>query len=136
MLRKMQHELGATGSWSPAQSGQNPSSTELNPVVVIGQRDQARQDGQDAPRARLTLLLEHFSELSDDREPGRIMYPLAEVLLLVTCATIASCDDFDDIARPEDIAAQSERDKLSVTRTMSPTAVSLTTRGRKMPATR
>ena len=40
MLRKMQHELGATDSWSPAQSGQNPSSTELNPVVVIGQRDQ------------------------------------------------------------------------------------------------
>jgi predicted transposase YbfD/YdcC len=25
------------------------------------------------------------------------MYPLKEVLLLVTCATIASCDDFDDI---------------------------------------
>ncbi len=25
------------------------------------------------------------------------MCPLAEVLLLVTCATIASCDDFDDI---------------------------------------
>src|SRR4030088_1152958 len=52
---------------------------------------------QDVPRARLGLLLEHFSELSDDREPGRIMYPLEEVLLLVTCATIASCDDFDDI---------------------------------------
>src|SRR5260221_3212564 len=52
---------------------------------------------EDAPRARLALLLEHFSELSDDREPGRIMYPLEEVLLLVTCATIASCDDFDDI---------------------------------------
>jgi predicted transposase YbfD/YdcC len=26
------------------------------------------------------------------------MYPLSEVLLLLTCATIASCDDFDDIA--------------------------------------
>src|SRR3977135_924920 len=52
---------------------------------------------QDVPRARLALLLEHFSELSDDREAGRIMYPLEEVLLLVTCATIASCDDFDDI---------------------------------------
>ena len=52
---------------------------------------------EDVPRARLALLLQHFSELSDDREPGRIMYPLAEVLLLVTCATIASCDDFDDI---------------------------------------
>jgi len=52
---------------------------------------------EDTPRARLALLLEHFSELSDDREPGRIVYPLEEVLLLVTCATIASCDDFDDI---------------------------------------
>src|SRR6201993_2813811 len=52
---------------------------------------------EDVPRARVALLLEHFSELSDDREPGRIMYPLAEVLLLVTCGTIASCDDFDDI---------------------------------------
>ena len=53
---------------------------------------------EEAPRARLALLLRHFSELSDDREPGRIMYPLEEVLLLATCATIASCDDFDDIA--------------------------------------
>ena len=53
--------------------------------------------GEDAPRARLALLLQHFSELSDEREPGRIMYRLDEVLLLVTCATIASCDDFDDI---------------------------------------
>jgi hypothetical protein len=25
-------------------------------------------------------------------------FPLAEVLLLLTCATIASCDDFDEIA--------------------------------------
>ena len=25
------------------------------------------------------------------------MYPLDEMLLLATCATIASCDDFDDI---------------------------------------
>src|ERR1700758_1761258 len=53
--------------------------------------------GEDVPRARLAVLLQHFAELSDDREPGRIMYPLAEVLLLVTCGTIASCDDFDDI---------------------------------------
>jgi predicted transposase YbfD/YdcC len=43
------------------------------------------------------LLLEHFCELSDDREPQRIMYRLDEVLLLVTCATICSCDDFDEI---------------------------------------
>jgi predicted transposase YbfD/YdcC len=52
---------------------------------------------EELPRARLGLLLQHFSELEDDREPWRVMYPLSEVLLLVTCATIASCDDFDDI---------------------------------------
>ena len=47
------------------------------------------------PRARVALLLEHFSRLED--EPQRVMYPLSEVLLLVSCATIASCDDFDEI---------------------------------------
>ena len=46
----------------------------------------------------MALLLEHFSRLDDDREPWRIVYPLSEVLLLLTCATIASCDDFDEIA--------------------------------------
>ena len=52
---------------------------------------------EELPRARLALFLQHFSELDDEREPWRVMYPLSEVLLLVTCATIASCDDFDDI---------------------------------------
>jgi hypothetical protein len=51
----------------------------------------------DAPRARVAVLLQHFSRLEDGREPWRIVYPLPEVLLLLTCATIASCDDFDDI---------------------------------------
>ena len=46
---------------------------------------------------RLAVLLEHFAELNDERESWRVAYPLKEVLLLVTCATIASCDDFDDI---------------------------------------
>src|ERR1022692_3549300 len=48
-------------------------------------------------KARLAVLLEHFAELNDDREAWRVAYPIKEVLLLVTCATIASCDDFDDI---------------------------------------
>jgi predicted transposase YbfD/YdcC len=52
---------------------------------------------EEFPRARLGLLLKEFSRLDDDREPWRIVYPLAEVLLVLTCATIASCDDFDDI---------------------------------------
>ena len=45
----------------------------------------------------MAVLLKHFSKLADGREPWRVLYPLHEVLLLVTCATIASCDDFDDI---------------------------------------
>ena len=53
---------------------------------------------EEIPRDRLALLLDHFSKLSDERESWRVMYPLAEVLLLLTCATICSCDDFDEIA--------------------------------------
>src|SRR5215207_2106188 len=53
--------------------------------------------GEDVPRDRLRLLLKEFAALDDTREPWRVLYPLDEVLLLVTCATIASCDDFDDI---------------------------------------
>lgn len=52
---------------------------------------------QEVPRDRLALLLKHFSRIEDDREPWRVMYPLSEVLFLVTCASIAACDDFDDI---------------------------------------
>jgi hypothetical protein len=53
--------------------------------------------GEEVPRDRLALLLKHFSELSDERESWRVMYPLNEVMLLLTCATICSCDDFDEI---------------------------------------
>lgn len=52
---------------------------------------------EELPRARLALLLKHFSRIDDRREPWRVMYPLSEVLLILTCATIASCDDFEDI---------------------------------------
>src|SRR5215470_6576954 len=46
---------------------------------------------------RLAVLLKHFAELNDERESWRVAYPLKEVPLLVTCATIATCDDFDEI---------------------------------------
>src|SRR5437764_3272653 len=49
-------------------------------------------------KPRVRSLLDHFSDIADPREPWRIAHPLREVLLLVVCATIASCDDFDDIA--------------------------------------
>lgn len=53
--------------------------------------------GDDFPRDRLALLLKQFAELNDDRESWRVAYPIGEVLFLVTCATIAACDDFDEI---------------------------------------
>lgn len=52
---------------------------------------------EEVPRDRLALLLAHFSEIEDEREPWRVLYPLSEVLLLVVGGTIAACDDFDDI---------------------------------------
>lgn len=47
---------------------------------------------------RLRLLLDHFSDVGDPREAAKVKYPLREVLFLVTCATIAGCDDYDEIA--------------------------------------
>ncbi len=49
-------------------------------------------------KPRLRRLLDHFAEVTDPREPWRVAHPLPEVLLLVVCGSIASCDDFDDIA--------------------------------------
>ena len=48
-------------------------------------------------KPRLRRLLDHFSAMTDLREQWRVAYPLPEVLLLVVCGTIASCDDYDDI---------------------------------------
>jgi predicted transposase YbfD/YdcC len=48
-------------------------------------------------KPRLRLLLDHLGAIEDDRAPWRVMYPLREVLFLVVCATICSCDDYEDI---------------------------------------
>jgi predicted transposase YbfD/YdcC len=47
---------------------------------------------------RLRLLLDHFADVRDPREPAKVKYPLPEVLFMVTCASIAGCDDYDEIA--------------------------------------
>jgi len=47
---------------------------------------------------RLRLLLDHFGDVGDPREAAKVKFPLREVLFLVTCATIAGCDDYDEIA--------------------------------------
>ena len=49
-------------------------------------------------KPQLRLLLDGFSAVADDRAAWRVAHPLPEVLFLVVCASIASCDDFDDIA--------------------------------------
>ena len=50
------------------------------------------------PKSRLKALLDHFALIEDPREPWRVAHPLPEVLLLVVCATMADCDDYDSIA--------------------------------------
>ncbi len=49
-------------------------------------------------KSRLGVLLDHFAAIDDPRDVRRIVHPLAEVLLLVVCATMADCDDHDHIA--------------------------------------
>ena len=54
-------------------------------------------DDWNLPKPRLALLLEYFAAVEDVREPWRVAYPLREVLFLAVCATIANCDDYEDI---------------------------------------
>ncbi len=49
-------------------------------------------------RSRLRSLLEHFAIIEDPREAPKVRYPLREVLFLVVSATIADCEDYDEIA--------------------------------------
>lgn len=48
--------------------------------------------------SRLRTLLDHFAAIDDPREPPKVRYPLREVLFLVVAATIADCEDYDEIA--------------------------------------
>lgn len=52
---------------------------------------------QSVVKGRLRLMLDHFARVGDPREACKVKYPLGEILFLVTCATIARCDD-DEIA--------------------------------------
>jgi hypothetical protein len=46
-----------------------------------------------------TSLIEHFSALDDPRQSWKVLYPLAEILLVVLCATVAGAEDFVEIRR-------------------------------------
>ena len=43
--------------------------------------------------------LNHFSDLTDGRQAGKVVYPLDEVLLLALLAVLAGAETFTDIAR-------------------------------------
>src|SRR5271170_5204156 len=44
------------------------------------------------------VFLSHFRDLPDPRQPGKVIYPLDEVLLLSLLAVIAGAETFVDIA--------------------------------------
>src|SRR5438128_6685470 len=46
-----------------------------------------------------TVFLDYFKDLPDPRQRGKIIYPLAEVLLLCLLAVLAGAETFVDIAR-------------------------------------
>jgi predicted transposase YbfD/YdcC len=46
-----------------------------------------------------TVFLSHFRDLPDNRQAGKVIYPLDEVLLLALLATLAGAEAFTDIAR-------------------------------------
>ncbi|MGH6874930.1 MAG: ISAs1 family transposase [Aestuariivirgaceae bacterium] len=45
------------------------------------------------------VFLEHFEDLPDPRQPGKVVYPLAEVLLLSLLAVLGGAESFVEIAR-------------------------------------
>ena len=58
------------------------------------------QDGtQFAAIAETTSFLQHFKDMRDHRQAGKVDYPLAEVLLLTLLAVLAGAETFCDIAR-------------------------------------
>ena len=48
-------------------------------------------------QAKLPCFLSHFSALRDLRQAPKMLHPLAEILLLILCATIVGADDFVEI---------------------------------------
>ncbi len=43
-------------------------------------------------------MLDHFGVIEDPRGAPKVRYPLREVLFVVVAATIADCEDYDEVA--------------------------------------
>ena len=59
--------------------------------------DDAPEDQDELSEA--TVFLCHFNDLEDTRQPGKVIYPLDEVLLPSLLAVLAGAETFTDIAR-------------------------------------
>jgi predicted transposase YbfD/YdcC len=59
--------------------------------------DDASQHGGEI--FEITAFLGYFNDLADVRQPGKVVYPLDEVLLLSLLAVLAGAETFTDIAR-------------------------------------
>ena len=46
-----------------------------------------------------TVFLSYFKDMPDHRQPGKVIYPLDEILLLCLLAVLAGAEAFTDIAR-------------------------------------
>jgi hypothetical protein len=44
------------------------------------------------------VFLDHFNDLPDPRQSGKVTYPLDEILLLCLCAVLAGAECFTEIA--------------------------------------
>jgi len=49
--------------------------------------------------AETTVFLSYFNDMPDHRQPGKVLYPLDEILLLCLLAVLAGAETFTDIAR-------------------------------------
>lgn len=52
-----------------------------------------------AALAETTVFLSYFKDMPDHRQPGKVIYPLDEILLLCLLAVLAGAEAFTDIAR-------------------------------------
>lgn len=56
-------------------------------------------DADCAALAETTVFLSYFTDMPDHRQPGKVIYPLDEILLLCLLAVLAGAEAFTDIAR-------------------------------------
>jgi hypothetical protein len=57
----------------------------------------------------MNVLADRFSDLSDPREDGKVIYPLADILVIAVCVAIVGAESYEDII----LYGKSKRDWLT-----------------------